>query len=148
MTPDDGTTAALARVKEAQTTLREMLRNVRPSRLRERPASGDWSPLEHVRHLIFAEQHHFSPYLERAFRWSSAGVPPPNRTGERRLSRIGSDPVMTVDEVFDAWEKVHRVIRALCIESGGQLNHVLEGNLKHTKVHAAAIASLLREERV
>ena len=74
--------------------------------------------MEHVRHLLFAQQHHFGPHLPKGFRWSSAGVPPPNSTGERRLSPVGSEPGTTIDEVFDAWAKINDVVRGLCNERG------------------------------
>ncbi|HET6615409.1 MAG TPA: DinB family protein, partial [Dehalococcoidia bacterium] len=130
MTPDADTLVALGRIEDAQAELRERLRAIALSQLIERPPSGAWSPMENVRHLVFAEQHHFGPHLPRGFRWSSAGVPPPNRTGERRLSPVGSDPATSIDEVFDAWAAVHAVVRALCIEAQGALTRKLDGNLK------------------
>jgi hypothetical protein len=86
MTIDNEVLAALARIEDAQAALARALRPVAPARLRQRPPSGEWSAMEHVRHLVFAEQHHVRPYLERGFRWKDAGVPPPNRTVERRLT--------------------------------------------------------------
>jgi DinB superfamily len=142
LTDEPGTLAALTRIEDAQAALRQMLRPVEPSRLYERPPSGDWSPMENVRHLIFAEQHHFSPYL-RGFRWRSAGVPPPNRTGERRLSPAGSGPASTVDEVFEVWAKVHAVVRARCLEAQDGLARSLEGDLHHLTIHAKVIERLL-----
>ncbi|HEY8173656.1 MAG TPA: DinB family protein [Dehalococcoidia bacterium] len=144
MTQRADTLAALARTEDAQAALRQMLRPVNRSRLDERPPSGEWSPMENVRHLIFAEQHHFSPYLERGFRWSSVGVAPPNRTGERRLNSVGSDPATTVDDVFDAWAKVHGVVRALALEPPYELTRDLEGDLKHLNLHSKTIERLLR----
>ena len=148
MSQDPDSLATLARIEDAQAALHQMLRPVRPSRLYERPPSGAWSPLENVRHLIFAEQHHFAPYLARRrqtrFRWSSVGVPPPNRTGERRLSPVGSDSATTVDDVFDAWAKVHAVVRALAIEDPSKLAPTLEGNLHHLTIHTQTIERLLR----
>lgn len=137
--------AALARIDDAQAGLRRRLSGVEPSRLRERPPSGEWSPMEHVRHLIFAEQHHFKRLLPRGFRWSSVDVPPPNKTGERRLSAIGSDPAATIDDVFDAWAKVHAVARAICGEGADDVMDVLSGDLRHLAAHAAEIERLLRD---
>jgi hypothetical protein len=144
MKKDADTLAALLRIEEARATLHERLRAMAPVRLRERPGSGAWSPMENVRHLVFAEQHHFAPYLPRGFRWSSAGVPPPNRTGERRLSPVGSDPATGIDEVFDAWAKVSAVVRGLCMEAAGELTPKLDRNLEHIAVHGAEIERLLR----
>lgn len=134
---------ALARIEETQATLREMLRGVETARLYARPASGEWSAMENVRHLLFAEQHHFGPHLPKGFRWSSAGVPPPNRTGERRLSPVGSEPGARIDEVFDAWATINDVVRSLCHEPDDALVRTLEGSLMHLRVHAATIRQLV-----
>jgi len=144
MTGEPDAFATLARIEDAQAALCAMLGPVEPSRLAERPASGDWSPMENVRHLIFAEQHHFAPYLERGFRWSSVGVPAPNRTGERRLNSVGSDPGTSLDEVFEAWAKVHAVVRTLAMQDHGRLARTLEGNLKHLAIHSETTGRLLR----
>ncbi|HEY7270355.1 MAG TPA: DinB family protein [Dehalococcoidia bacterium] len=137
------TLAALDRTEQAIAQLRDTLRRVEPSRMHQRPPSGAWSPMENVRHLIFAEQHHFSPYL-KGFRWSSAGVPPPSRTpGQTRLNPAGKDPQSTVDEVFDVWAKVHGVVRARCLEAPDGLVRDLAGDLRHLEIHAAEIERLL-----
>jgi len=138
------TLTALARIEDAQAALRKRLSAIKPARLYERPPSDEWSPIENVRHLIFTEQHHFAEYLERGFRWSSVGVPAPNRTGERRLSSVGSEPATPVAEVFDAWAKVHAVVRALAMDDPGKLTQRLEGNLNHLTIHAGTIERLLR----
>jgi hypothetical protein len=143
MVHDADPVAALARIEDAKAALHRRLKSVAPPRLIERPPSGHWSPMENVRHLIFAEQHHFAPYLERGFRWRSAGVPPPNRTGERRLSPVGSDPATTINEVFEAWAKVHAVVRARC-SGAPELTAKLEGNLHHVMLHTTTIEQLLR----
>jgi DinB family protein len=141
----EATLAALARTEDSIAALREMLAPIDPSRLRERPQSGEWSPMENLRHLIFAEQHHFSRYL-KGFRWSSVGVPPPNKTGERRLSPAGSDPADTVDQVFEVWAKVHAVVRARCLEAPDGLARELEGDLRHLALHARMIEGLLKRD--
>jgi DinB family protein len=134
----------LARIEDVQAALRRRLSAVKPSLLNERPPSGGWSPLENVRHLIFAEQYHFARYLERGFRWRSAGVPPPNKIGERRLSPVGADPATTVGAVFDAWVKVHHVVRARCLKDPDELSQTLAGNLHHLTIHTETIERLLR----
>lgn len=103
--------------------------------------------MEHVRHLIFAQQHHFGPHLPKGFRRASAGVPSPNRTGERRLSPAGSELGTNVDDVFAAWAKVNAVVRGLCEDPDDTLVRRLEGNVKHFAMHATAIGRLLRNPR-
>jgi hypothetical protein len=143
MTQNADPLATLARIEAAQAALARLLRSATPARLAERPPSGNWSPLENVRHLIFAEQHHFAPSLPSGFRWSTVGVPPPNRRGERRLNSVGSDPATTLDEVLDAWARVHAVVRARCVEAPDELAQKLDGNLNHLVVHTATIEALL-----
>ena len=146
MTQKSDVLVALARIDDAQAALHKMLKPFDPARLRERPPSGEWSPLENVRHLIFAEQHHFKVLLEKGFRWSSVSVAPPNRTGERRLNSVGADPAAGIDEVFDAWAKVHNVVRerALPIAASGKLADGLAGNLNHVNIHTRTIERLLQ----
>lgn len=144
MKQQPGAAEILADIDDARSALHRELSAIEPSRLRARPPSGEWSPLEHVRHLVFAEQHHFGPYLPRDFRWRAAGVPPPNRTGERRLSPVGSDPATSIDEVFEAWAKVHAVVRARCVEPTDELAQKLLGNLSHMRLHIDAVHALLR----
>jgi hypothetical protein len=144
MTKKDDALAALARTEAAQAELRDMLRGVELAALNQRPPSGVWSPMENVRHLLFAQQHHFGPHLPKGFRWTSAGVPPPNRTGERRLSPVGSAQDASIDEVFDAWAKINDVVRGLCDDPDDNLVWRLEGNLSHVRLHIRAIENLLR----
>lgn len=144
MSTDADALATLKGIEDAQKALARLVRSAPPARLAQRPVSGHWSALEHVRHLIFAEQHHFGPFLERGFRWSSVGVAPPNRTGERRLHSVGSDPATSIDEVFEAWVKVHGVVRTLYNDAPAEFVTTLEGNLKHLNLHAETIERLLR----
>jgi hypothetical protein len=104
--------------------------------------------MENVRHLIFAEQHHFSVVL-KGFKWGSVGVPPRSHVpGQTRLNPIGQDSATTVDEVFDVWLKVHTVVGARCLEelSGSVQERMvrgLGGDLQHLNQHARQIERLL-----
>jgi hypothetical protein len=108
--------------------------------------------MENVRHLVFAEQHHFGPLLPKGFRWGSAGVPPPSREkGERRLTPVGREADTTIDEVFDAWAKVHTVVLEFASEderksSAAYWTRVasgLAGNLNHVELHIRTIERML-----
>jgi hypothetical protein len=104
--------------------------------------------MELVRHLIFAEQHHFSVAL-KGFKWGSVGVPPRSHVpGQTRLNPIGLDPATTVDEVFDVWLKVHAVVGKRCLEEpdGSRRERMvwgLGGDLQHLNQHARQIEHLL-----
>lgn len=136
--------ASMRRVEEGQAALRKLLEGAKLAQLTKRPPSGAWSPMENVRHLLFAEQYHFGPHLPKGFKWASAGVPPPNKTGERRLSPVGSQPDATVDEVFAAWAKINGVVRGLCSDPNPALVFTLEANLLHLRQHTKEIERVLR----
>ena len=70
-------------------------------------------------------------------------MPPPNKTGERRLSPVGSEPGATIDDVFDAWAKINGVIRGLCDNPNDALVWTLEGNLLHLRQHTKAVERAL-----
>jgi hypothetical protein len=145
---DEAMLAAIKRTEDAITALRDRLRPVPRSRLDQRPPSGEWSPMENVRHLIFAEQHHFSVLL-KGFMWKSVGVPPRSRIpGQTRLNPVGLDPDTTVDEVFDVWLKVHGVVAARCLDEQDALVQArivrgFGGDLLHLNQHARQIERLL-----
>jgi hypothetical protein len=147
--------AVHARIEEAQAALRRKLRKIDLEQLRQRPPSGEWSAMENVRHLVFAEQHHFSVLLPKGFRWGSAGVPPPSKEkGQRRLTPVGREPDATIDEVFDAWAKVHAVVLEFAREDERNVSAAywtrvasgLAGNLNHVNIHIGAIERLLGVE--
>lgn len=135
--------ASMRRVEEGQAALRKILEGAKPAQLNKRPPSGAWSPMENVRHLLFAEQYHFTPHLPKGFRWASAGVPAPNKTGERRLSPVGSESGATVNDVFAAWAKINGVVRGLCAEPNYAVVYTLEANLLHLRQHTKEIERLL-----
>jgi hypothetical protein len=152
MTPRTEALAVHKQIAEAQASLRETLRLHKLSRLNERPPSDEWSAMENVRHLVFAEQHHFGALLPKGFRWSSAGVPPPSKEkGQRRLTPVGRDPATTIDEVFDAWAKVHATVLKLANEDERNVSATFwtrvalgfAGNLNHVNVHIRTIERLL-----
>ena len=72
--------------------------------LNRRPPNGTWSIVEHVRHLLFAEQAHLGGYLPNGFEWSGMGEggsagrklkevgTQADEGHRRRLRRVGSDP--------------------------------------------------------
>jgi hypothetical protein len=45
--------------------------------------------------------------------------------------------------VFDAWAKIHAVVRGLCDEPHAKLAWALHGNLNHVVIHTSTIERLL-----
>lgn len=137
--------ATLARIDEARATLIRLVRTVDSRRLARRPPSGKWSPIENVRHLLFAEQSHLGRFLKDGVTWSAFGLPPHNMAGQKQLRVVGTRPTTNLDEVLDAWASVHESVRARCAEGPSDLEKALQRNLIHLTRHLKTIERLLRE---
>ena len=133
----DGLTGpiGLGPIDEARRSLYERLRAVPPATLTERPASGDWSVLENIRHLLYAERRHFGRLLPKGFAWSPIGLPTggvPRRTG------AGTGSTDDLEEVLVAWDEVHAAIRLDAVERE-QAVRAVERNLHHLRIHVRYI---------
>lgn len=125
--PDD----LLAPIDEARRSLYERLRAVPSAVLTARPASGDWSVIENVRHLLYAERRHFGRLLPKGFAWSPIGLP----TGGRpRRTGAGTASTDDLEEVLAAWDEVHAAIRLDMVERE-QAVRAVERNLLHLRIH-------------
>ncbi|MBI5289175.1 MAG: DinB family protein [Chloroflexi bacterium] len=120
--------------------LRRLLRSQTSTALAKRPPSGEWSIIENVRHLLFAEQLHLGRFLHGGFVWSPLGLT--NRTG-RAYVNVGARPTNNVDRVFEAWDDVHRSVRKAVRSADDDVQAALEGNLRHLTFHIRTIENLL-----
>jgi hypothetical protein len=94
--------AALAAMTEHQARLRALLERFGPAALATRPPSGDWSAIENVRHILYAEQHHLSRFVPGGLGLSRLGLPQ-----GRHAAITGADPRTELSAVFGEWERVH-----------------------------------------
>ena len=53
----------MAELDERRAALYQLLRARKPAALAQRPDSGEWSVVENVRHLLYAEQRHIESLL-------------------------------------------------------------------------------------
>ena len=137
--------AAMAQIDEARTRLCELLRSKGVALVAERPPSGEWSPVENVRHLLFAEQLHLGRFLPDGFKWSGLGLTPHFLANEDAFSDVNTQPDDDLEAVLGAWDAVHVPIRELVDDEREGLQEGLEGNLKHLRFHIGIIESLLGE---
>jgi hypothetical protein len=137
----------LAAIDETQAELRRVLRSASRRRLARRPASGGWSPVENVRHLLFHEQGLERMVSPERFTWNPLGLPPPGLAGSPRVGSAGTKPTTDIDVALRAWAKVHASVRAGCrkAESSPALEKTLEKTLRHLNTHLRIIKRLLRE---
>ena len=61
--------------------------------LAERRPSGEWSVVENVRHLLFAERLYLGRFLPDGFTWSGLPTLPRERGG---VSNVDSEPAHNV----------------------------------------------------
>lgn len=136
MTPAE----ALAAMTEHEGRLRALLEQFEPAALIARPANGDWSALENIRHLLYAEQHHLGRCVPGGLQPSALGLP------QGRFAAVtGADPRTDFATVFGEWERVHA---AIC--SGIDLVHPwlllqLPRMFRHQQAHGRLAARALGE---
>jgi hypothetical protein len=123
--------------------LRRLLHAKDPAVLNWRPPNGDWSIVENVRHLLFAEQMHPGGFLAGGIHWSPLGLTDRPRP---EFALVGKEPTKDIDKVFEAWDKLHAPIRrAVMSAAGPDLERALWRNHRHLGIHIRVIESLLRE---
>lgn len=139
---DDNATQLVKKIDKVRPGLARLLRSKDPQTLAKRPASGEWSVIENVRHLLFAEQLHLGKFLPDGFEWSRVGLS--GRTG-RAYAEVGKDATGDLEVVLRAWNAVHRPIRQAVKGGDAEIQDKLAGNLRHIKHHIGIIQTLLEE---
>jgi hypothetical protein len=120
-----------------------MLRSKDANGLNKRPPGGDWSIVENVRHLLWAEQRHLGMFLTDKIVWNPVGI---TAFRGREFADVGTKPTKDIEVVFAEWDKVHRETRkALRSSGGGDVAKALSGNHRHLQYHIASIEELLRK---
>ena len=147
----------VSEVNRARRRLYALLRSKDARELSKRPASGEWSVVENVRHLIFAEQAHLGKFLPDGLAWSPMSA---TRTGktftvkggvvvfrcrERQLvaEYVCTEPKEDLEKVLRSWELIHQPIRQAVRAKGEAAQYALERHLPHLLRHIEVIEKLL-----
>jgi uncharacterized damage-inducible protein DinB len=133
----------IGQIDEAKGALYALFHAQSPEALAQRPPSGEWSVVENVRHLLFAEQLHLGRLLPEGFSWSGLGL---RTDGRRRPPEVGSQPTDDIEEVLAAWDAVHAPIRDAALSTDGA-DQELQRNLRHLLRHVRIIEALLEDQR-
>jgi hypothetical protein len=137
--------AILVSIDETRASLIAILRATDGSALTERPASGEWSVVENVRHLLFAEQLHLGKHIPNRPAWSATGLTPHFFAEMPAFREVGTKPTSDLDEVLAEWDAIHAPLASVVGSPSDDLVTSLQGNLQHLQFHAGIIESLLRE---
>ncbi len=135
----------LRQLEEDRAALYALVRGAsRP--LAARPPSGEWSVVENLRHLLYAEERHLLRRLTPGFTWTPLGLP---TAGIVKRSGAGSQTSDDLEEVLAAWDATHeRVLAALAAAPSGSVpDAALDGNLRHLRAHVRTIRKLLDAPR-
>jgi hypothetical protein len=143
--------AVLLRLSEVRARFVAFLRATDPGLLVARPASEDWSALECLRHLVFAQDLYLNRWLLRnAQPWCPLGLLPAFLAHRADFAAVGSQPTDDLDAVLAAWEALHartwQYVANLSPEElrrdtreidfgQGDAAHVLQGLAPHDLVH-------------
>jgi uncharacterized protein YjbI with pentapeptide repeats len=156
----------LARLEELRAAFRQRLRATDAGLLAARPSADEWSALEVVRHLLFAEDLYLNRFiLQNDKPWNRLGLLPDflqPRAGYEDVGRESSDDLETVLAAWDVAhadmraflldltpEKLHSPARNLDGERTRTVGHILQGLAQHDLEHIRqAEAALARLESV
>lgn len=125
--------------------------------LSKRPASGDWSVVENVRHLVFAEQAHLGEFLRDGTTWNpvrlselgkafavKGGVIVIRRDGRQLVPEcVGVESEGDLQDAFRAWDLIHRPIRRALQAAGEDAEYAMERHLQHLNRHVGTIEKLV-----
>jgi len=90
------------------------LRSASPDHLRKRPAPDRWSALEHVRHLVFAEDLYTNRWILRNNEpWTKLGLLPAFLVDVPGYADVGSEPCEDLETVLSAWDRIHARTEAI-----------------------------------
>jgi hypothetical protein len=118
--------AALTAMTEHAARLRTLLESFEPTALATRPPNGDWSAIENIRHVLFAEQHHLGRFVPGGLGLSPLGLP------QGKHSPVaGTDP----QAIFDEWERVHAAACAGIDPALPGVEDQLPRLLRHQQAH-------------
>jgi len=105
--------AVMARLDEVRGAFRETLRAADPNLLTARPEPDEWSALEIVRHLVFAEDLYLNRWIECSdVPWCSLGLLPDFLARDSDYADVGADPTDDLESVLAAWEGIHACTQA------------------------------------
>jgi uncharacterized protein YjbI with pentapeptide repeats len=100
--------AVLEHLGEVRAGFSAFLRSTDPSRLSARPDPENWSAIENLRHLIFAEDLYLNRWLlQNNEPWCKLGLRPAFLADNPDYVEVGSQPSEDVEILLAAWEAIH-----------------------------------------
>jgi hypothetical protein len=157
----------LARLDEVRAEFYARLRATPPDMLNAHPGPDRWSALEHVRHLVFAEDMYLNHWLLRNEQpWCKLGFLPPFLEGNPAFTGVGDEPTDDLETVLAAWDAIHAGTKAFVAEVtpeilkrdtsdvdfgqrsvGGVLQGMANHDLRHIRMAEVALTDALTKKQ-
>jgi hypothetical protein len=100
--------SVMQRLDEVRKSFCQMLLAADPLLLSTRPSPQEWSVVEIVRHLLYAEDLYLNRrILGNQVPWNPMGLLPDFVKGDPAYAGVGSQPKEDIRELLEAWEGIH-----------------------------------------
>ena len=100
--------SVLNRLAEVRRAFYSLLRSTDPKLLSTRPAPDQWSIIENIRHLLFAEDMYLNRWiLQNDEPWCKLGLLSDFLAGNPKFAEVGSQPTDDLETLLAAWEAIH-----------------------------------------
>jgi hypothetical protein len=121
----DQVRAMMKRLDELRSEFCALLRSSEARRLGTRPDPDQWSVIEIVRHLVFAEDLYLNRWiLGNDEPWCRLGLLPAFLAHESGYADVGSEPTDDLESVLEAWSAIHLSMQEYVAEvTAEQLQH-------------------------
>ena len=145
----------IQRLDQIRADLFQLLRSTTTEKLKVRPESKCWSALEHLRHLVSAEDLYINRWILRNDTpFSALGNLPAFLRGRPGFEVVGTDPSTDVEKILRQWTRIHELTISFVAEATsadlkrntsdidfgqGTVGHVLQGMAKHDLHHTLRI---------
>ena len=143
--------AVMNRLDDVRSQFFDALRATDIEALTARPSAGKWSALEHVRHLVFAEDLYLNRWILRNEEpWNKLGLLPAFLASDPNYADVGSQATDDLEAILAAWQEIHRCTQAFVADltpeklrrdtgdvdfGQGTVGHVLQGMAGHDLHH-------------
>jgi uncharacterized damage-inducible protein DinB len=108
---------AMNRLEQRRAKFRARLRACDPAPLNAAPTPGEWSALQTLRHMVFAEDLYLNRYIMRNDQpWNPHGLLPAHLLSDPAYAAVASAVDNSLETVLQAWDEVHTATRTLLQE--------------------------------
>lgn len=157
---------ATERLEQVRDEFRKMLRSTPAEVLATRPSADQWSAIEHVRHLVFAEDLYLNRWLLRNDEpWNEFGLLPTFLENDPKYADVGNQSQADLETILAAWDDIHAGTRKFLTDLspeklqqdtsdvdfgqgtvGGVLQGMAQHDLHHIREVEAVIAKIGKNE--